>query len=474
MSGTVPPYAAARADYGGSHTTGNPGGAVVTSVRVDSPAWDAGIEAGMVVTSVDGVALTDMIEWLWHADGDAVALEVFDPADATTSACELERFPGEDWGLEFAGAVFDGMRTCVNACSFCFMAMLPPHMRGTLYIRDDDYRLSFLQGNFVTLTNMSEADVANVIEKQLSPMNVSVHAVSPEVRRRLMGKNAQRGMDVLEQLLAAGIEVHAQIVLCPGINDGEELTRTLRYFEEHPLITSVGIVPLGYTRFQKRFSSSYSDDPAAARRVIDQVAPFQMRARTRTGRSIFQLSDEFYLDAQLTVPPAGEYDGYPQFYDGIGMIRSFLDETDALLATDAARLRCIRDELAERGRHLLVVSGCAARETVARLVVHPALGGEVIAIENRYFGGNVDVTGLICGCDLLEQLPAALDDVMLFLPDIIFNADACTLDGYHRDDIERELGARGAHVVVCPTTPYSLVERIEDGLHAFDLPHESL
>lgn len=474
MGGTVPPYAMGRADYGGEGATVVPTGAVVAAVREDSPAWDAGIEAGMVVTTVDGVVLTDMIEWLWHADGDTVALEVFDPTDATTSACELERFPGEDWGLEFTGAVFDGMRTCVNACTFCFMSMLPPHMRGTLYIRDDDYRLSFLQGNFVTLTNMSEADVANVVQKQLSPMNVSVHAVSPQVRRHLMGRNAQRGMEVLEQLLDAGIEVHAQIVLCPGINDGEELDRTLTYFEEHPLITSVGIVPLGYTRFQKRFNSSYSDDPAAALRVIEQVAPFQVRARARTGRSIFQLSDEFYLDAHLAMPPAEEYDGYPQFYDGIGMIRSFLDETDGLLATSELRLHRVRDELAARDKRLCVVSGCAARETVARLVAHPALGGEVIAIENNYFGGNVDVTGLICGCDLLEQLPASLDDVMLFLPDIIFNADARTLDGYHRDDIERELGCRGAHVVVCPTTPAALVERIEDELQHIAMPHESL
>ncbi|MFR7797697.1 MAG: radical SAM protein [Collinsella sp.] len=170
------------------------------------------------------------------------------------------------------------MRTCVNACVFCFMTMLPKGGRSTLYIRDDDYRLSFLQGNFVTLTNLTDEDVQNVIDRNMSPMNVSVHAVSPDVRRRMMGRNAQRGMDVLETIMAAGIEIHAQIVLCPGMNDGEELEKTLRFCEEHEQITSLGIVPLGFTKHQNRFSWSYSDKPELARETIAMIRPFQDRA----------------------------------------------------------------------------------------------------------------------------------------------------------------------------------------------------
>lgn len=225
MDQTVPAYAAEVADYGRSRDPEPGEGALVKNVRPESPAWDVGIEPGMRVLTVNGEALTDMIVWLWEADDDTVDLEVFDPRDGTVTSVELDRFPGEDWGLEFDGPIFDGMRTCVNACVFCFMTMLPKGGRSTLYIRDDDYRLSFLQGNFVTLTNLTDEDVQNVIARNMSPMNVSVHAVSPDVRRRMMGRNAQRGMDVLEAIMAAGIEIHAQIVLCPGMNDGEELEK---------------------------------------------------------------------------------------------------------------------------------------------------------------------------------------------------------------------------------------------------------
>lgn len=466
---SVPAYAGEVANYARTTAPGPSAGegfhgGLVTAVRPESPADDAGIECGMYVSAVNGKPLTDMIVWLWEADEDEVEVEVFDPRDDTTATTVLERYPGEDWGLTFNDAIFDEMRTCVNACVFCFMTMLPKGSRKTLSIRDDDYRLSFLQGNFVTLTNMSDADVENVIEKDLSPMNVSIHAVSPEVRRRIIGRNAARGMEVLERLMAAGIEIHAQIVLCPNLNDGEELSRTLAYCEGHREITSLGIVPLGFTKHQKRFTSSYSDDPAAARAVIEQVRPYQDRAYERFGRHTFQMSDEFYLDAGVEPPPADFYDGYPQFYDGIGMIRSFMDDTDALLAREGDRLARAGEGLRGRGLALAVISGEAAAGVVGRLVGAPALSGRVIAVRNDYFGGNVDVTGLICACDLLAQLPARLDGVMLIVPSIIFNASGLTLDGYHRDRLIDELAGRGATVRVAPTSPRELIDDIESAL----------
>lgn len=460
---TVPAYATERADYGRLRDA-EPGGASVIAVRPDSPAYDAGIEPGMRILAINGKPLRDMIDWLWEASDEAVNLEVLDPRDETQARCELERFPDEDWGITFDGAVFDGMRTCVNACSFCFMHMLPPHMRNTLYIRDDDYRLSFLQGNFVTLTNMSDEDVERVVTQRLSPMNVSLHAVSPDIRRALIGRNAARGMEVLERLIAADIEIHAQIVLLPGENDGAELDRTLAWCAARPQVTSLGIVPLGYTRFQKRFSSSYSDDPAAARAVIEQVRPYQEEMRCTRGQTVFQLGDEFYLDAGVPVPPAETYDGYPQFYDGIGMVRSYLDETDALLASEGGRLARLRARLDRCGRRLVAVSGEAAASIVERLVASDALGGTVVAIKNRFFGGNVDVTGLICGEDLLDQLPRSLIDVMLFVPDVMFNSDGLTLDGYHRTQLIRELERRGAYACITSTLPGDLLDSIERAL----------
>ena len=462
MDQTVPAYAAEVADYGRSRDPEPGEGALVKSVRPESPAWDVGIEPGMRVLTVNGEQLTDMIVWLWEADDDTVDLEVFDPRDNSVTPVELDRFPGEDWGLEFDGPIFDGMRTCVNACVFCFMTMLPKGGRSTLYIRDDDYRLSFLQGNFVTLTNLTDDDVQNVIERNMSPMNVSVHAVSPDVRRRMMGRNAQRGMDVLEAIMAAGIEIHAQIVLCPGMNDGEELQKTLRFCEEHEQITSLGIVPLGFTKHQNRFTWSYSDKPELARETIAMIRPFQDRAYERFGRHTFQMSDEFYLDAGIDPPEADFYDGYPQYYDGIGMIRSYLDETDDVLAADAERLARVREAIAGRGQRLLCLSGASARDTVARFVESSqGLDGTVTAIKNHYFGGNVDVTGLIVACDILEQLPQDLSGVMLFVPKLMFNADGMTLDEYHRDDLLASLTSRGAEVHVVSTMPHELLDTLE-------------
>ena len=458
------PYARTGADYGRTKDPDDQHGALVVAVREDSPAYDAGIEPGMRVLTVNRRTLTDMTVWLWEAGDETVEVEVFDPSDDTVTPCELERFPGEDWGIEFDGAVFDGMRTCVNACVFCFMTMLPRHMRGTLYIRDDDYRLSFLQGNFVTLTNMSDAEVADVIDHRLSPMNVSLHAVTPEVRRRLMGRNAARGMEVLRAFMDAGIEIHAQVVLCPGLNDGEELLRTLTFCEEHPQITSLGIVPLGYTRFQERFTSSFSDDPLAARAVIDQVAPFQERMRAARGRTVFQLADEFYLDAKVEPPAAELYDGYPQYYDGIGMVRSYLDETKELVEREGHRLAEAAERLSRRKRRLVVVSGMAARDVVAGFVERSPLQGEVRGIVNDYFGGNVDVTGLICGEDLLAQIGEDLQGVMLFVPDVMFNADALTLDGYHQMRLVAELSRRGAECHIASTMPSDLLRSLEDAL----------
>ena len=410
---SVPAYARAAADYApSSHPDAS--GALVTAVRPDSPAYDAGLEPGMRVLAVNGEALTDMVVWLWESADEYAELEVLDPRDGTVAAAELERMPGEDWGVEFDGAVYD-------------------------------YRLSFLQGNFVTLTNMDDEDVADAVRRHLSPMNVSLHAVTPEVRRRLMGANAARGMEVLGRLMEAGIEIHAQIVLCPGVNDGEELDRTLAFAEANPAITSMGIVPLGFTAHQRRF---------------EQVRPYRERARERCGRAVFQLSDEFYLDARLPVPPAEEYDGYPQYYDGIGMIRSYLDDTAALRA-EGGRLADISAALARAGLRLAVVSGEGAADTVRRLVGPGGLDGEVIAVANRFFGGNVNVTGLICGVDLLGQLAADLTGVMLIVPNVIFNADGRTLDGYHQDDITRELDGRGARTLVASTMPYELARTLE-------------
>lgn len=449
-----------RADY--ASTRERTLGAWVAAVDEGSPAWEAGIEPGMRVETVNGVAPRDLIDWRWEADGAYCELEIFDPRDGTTSPCELFREPGQDWGIDFTDVLFDGIRTCVNACQFCFMAMLPREARATLTVRDDDYRLSFLQGNFVTLTNVSDEEAERIVSCGLSPMNVSIHAVTPEVRRSLIGRHADRGIEVLERLLQGGIEVHAQIVLCPGINDGAELAATLDWVEARPGITSLAVVPLGYTKHSRRFKRSYSDDVEASRAVIRVIEPYQRRARETLGITRFQLSDEFYVDARVEVPPAETYDGYPQFYDGIGMLRSFLDEAALVARERAGELALVDRSLAQGGLRLVLVCGEAAAETIdvfAR-ILSPSGRARVRSIRNDYFGGDVNVTGLIVSEDLLAQLPDDLSGTLVVLPEVMFNFDKLTLDGDTQARILDELERRGAQAVVSVTSPTDYLETL--------------
>ncbi len=453
---------AGRADYASTRERAD--GAWIASVEEGSPAWEAGLEPGMRVDTVNDVPLEDIITWRWEADGSVAELTVFDPEDGGEYACTLERLPGQDWGVEFTDVLFDGIRTCVNACEFCFMAMLPPDARASLMLRDDDYRLSFLQGNFVTLTNLTDEEVERIIRCRLEPMNVSIHAVSPEVRVPLIGRRAMRGMEVLERLCAAGIEVHGQIVLCAGINDGEELERTLAWVEDHPQVTSLAIVPVGYTKYSRRFSSSFSDDREASRAVVRLLEPYQERARRELGITRFQLSDEFYVDADLPVPPAETYDGYPQFYDGIGMLRSFLDEAVALAGERPQELAAAARGLDARGLHGVLVCGEAALGVFAELC--RLWDGPVapLAIRNEYYGGDVNVTGLIVACDLLAQLPDDLSGAIVVLPEVMFNFDLVTLDGVAQADVFAAIERRGGRACVSVPSPRQLLRAVASAL----------
>ena len=255
--------------------------------------------------------------------------------------------------------------------------------------------------------------------------------------------------------------MHAQIVLCPGLNDGEELRATLDYVEARPGITSLAVVPLGFTKHQKRFTTSYSDDVDASRAVVELISPYQERARETRGHTVFQLGDEFYVDAKIEVPPAESYDGFPQFYDGIGMLRSFLDDIECIRSDAAAELAAARSALKDLDATALLVCGQAARGVFS--VLCEAIGEDVaapFAIENRYFGGNVNVTGLTCACDLLDQLPLDLTARLVVLPDVMFNYDSVTLDGAARDDIVAELMRRGARVAVSTPAPRQILDAL--------------
>ncbi len=406
--------------------------AVIASVEEGSPAWEAGLEPGMVATEVEGVPLEDIIEWRWQSDGFSVELTLDDGETAL-----LERDLGQDWGIEFTDVLFDQLLTCRNNCSFCFMRMLPHEARTSLFERDDDYRLSFLQGNFVTLTNLTEAQFQRIVDYGLSPLHVSVHAISDDVRAQLMGRNAGHGKEMLTRLLEAGIEVHAQLVLVPGVNDGIELTNTLSWLEAWPNVLSVGIVPLGYTKFQDRFTWSYSDNPELAREVVDIVREFQEDSRNDTRVTRYHLSDEFYLDAHLDFPPAWFYDGMPMYYDGIGMMRTFIDDWEASKA-EIAEIAQARAGLPKA----TIVVGEAFGRVLGRLLAHSPLAQVVtmLPVKNNYYGGNVDVTGLLTATDIIPALNAVKPQGLVILPDCIFNADHVMLDDSTLEDIRTGTG----------------------------------
>ncbi len=431
--------------------------AFVKGVAAGSPADDAGFTPGCWVLAVDGQPLRDAIDWLWLSADDEIEV-AYEDTEGDRGTVELFRDEGEEWGFEFDGAIYDGIRLCRNACTFCFMRQLPEEARSTLVLRDDDYRLSFLQGTFVTLTNITPEDEARIIEQQISPLRFSLHCITPEVRRAVIGKHAQHGIDVAERLLAAGIELHAQIVLMPGVNDGEELSRTLAWAWEHPGVLNVGIVPLGFTKFQDRFTESFNN-PARAGAVVRAIEPFQTRARAERGYPWVYAADEFYRNAHPddlldNLPPTEDYGEFEMFEDGIGIVRSFVDDWRA----SGAQIHEAACALRAAGVRVHLVAGCAQREFLGPLVEQSELAGLLVPlyVENRYFGGNVDVTGLLCGCDIARALREEDERSgvqLAVIPRVVFNDDMVTLDDMKIREIVNASGV-AAHVVSCNGSEY--------------------
>jgi putative radical SAM enzyme (TIGR03279 family) len=418
----------------------NSGGGLVSHVVVGSPADSAGVREGDTVITAEGRVVHDILDWRWHSAEEEVHVTIGSP-DGSMREIELSRESGEPWGLDFRDILFDGVRTCDNSCAFCFMTQLPRGMRPSLYVRDDDYRLSFLQGNFVTLTNLDDADVERILEQGLSPLHVSLHAVDADVRSRLICARNDRGLERLDQLLEGGIDVHIQIVAVPGVNDGDVLERSLRWLAEREGVESVGIVPLGYTGHQTRFDTSYQDVLKAAG-LLDEIAPWHNAFRDRDGIGRVYAADEFYLNANRPVPEWDHYDDFPQFENGIGMVRSFVDEFTAHI-----------DDVGEwtaSDEKLVFVTG-----TLFAPVLESALGNtehgvvtRVLPVQNRFFAGSVSVTGLLTGKDIVMALEDSDPGDIHVLPDLIFNADGVTLDNMSATDIADEANAH-VRVVSC-------------------------
>jgi putative radical SAM enzyme (TIGR03279 family) len=366
-----------------------------------------------------------VLDWWWLTERGDVRIAVV--RDGRTRELSVSREGAIPLGVEFADVVFDGVRQCENACSFCFISGLPAGLRPSLYVRDDDYRLSFLAGNFITLTNLDEADRARIVEQRLSPLHVSVHAVDPDVRAGLVCPTVEdRALEHLDTLLSNRIEVHVQIVLVPRVNDGAVLERTLAYLAERDGVLSVGCVPMGFTAHQRRWRASF--DAQQARAVLAVVNAWQTRMRAERGVGWVYAADEFHLLAGTPLPGADAYDDFCQFENGIGMVAAFADELPE--APDHVE------------RPITLVTGTMFAPVLARLLRERGWRGvRVLAVENGLFGGNVGVTGLLGGADIVAAVAGDAWTGRYLVPDVVVNSDGLLLDDVRASTLAAEANA---------------------------------
>ena len=405
---------------------------LISAVRKNSLAEVAGIVAGDKLVAVDGVQVKDIIELSFYTSDYEVELEL-ENAQGQRRQVHIDKYPDEDLGLEFEAAVFDKVSTCYNNCIFCFVDQMIPGMRKGLYVRDDDYRLSFLYGNFITLTNLKEEDFQRIIQTHMTPLYVSVHATDPKVRCEMMhNRFAGELMDKLERLFAAGIEVHTQIVCCPGYNDGEILAKSFHdLYARHPHVLTMAVVPVGITKHREGLHPlrTFTKEEAAA--LIDQVTPWQRQCREETGKTFIYLGDEFYLLAGRDVPTAEWYDGFPQLENGIGLTRSFVDEWQATLPS-LSSYQAASPAVIPVGESAFTV----LQPLLDALNKQFSTAHSFVPVPNQFFGGKVNVTGLLTASDILRTCKES--GKRLILPAVVLNNDKLFLDDTALEQFRKE------------------------------------
>ena len=415
--------------------------ALITKVLPDSIAAEIGFEPGDRLVAINGNQPRDLIDYQFLCADEVLELEVLDAA-GIAHQIEIEKDYDEALGLEFDTALFDGLIQCNNRCPFCFIDQQPPGKRQSLYLKDDDYRLSFLYGSYLTLTNLTQREWERISRLRLSPLYVSVHATESEVRSQLL-KNPRAGQ-ILQQLKwfqEQRLQIHAQVVVCPGINDGVHLERTLLdlasfHCGDLPAVASVAVVPVGLTRFRPTEGELIPVSREKAREVIHQVRSLQDKLRISLGSTFVWLADEWFLIAAQELPPESEYEDYPQIDNGVGSIRSFLKQF-----SDAAQ------QLPQRvspPRRFTWVVGNAVEKAFGPILhqLNSVVGLEVnmCALCSDYWGQAITVTGLLTGQDLLQKLQGRdLGDGILLPAVMLKYGDSCFLDDMTVEELARQL-----------------------------------
>ncbi|WP_199246753.1 TIGR03279 family radical SAM protein [[Phormidium] sp. ETS-05] len=442
----------------------------ISKVLPESIGAEIGFEPGDAIVAINGQKPRDLIDYQFLCTDEVLELEVLD-SHGETHHIEIEKDDDEDLGLEFDTAIFDGLIQCNNRCPFCFIDQKPPGMRDTLYLKDDDYRLSFLYGSYLTLTNLSAPEWKRIEEMRLSPLYVSVHATEPAVRERLL-KNPRAG-EILNQLRwfqKRRLQIHAQVVVCPGINDGEHLETTLLDLAkfgggEVPAVASVAVVPVGLTKFRPAEDELIPVSPEKAREVIAQVQSLQAKFQKKIGSTFAWLADEWFLIASrdgdeparlgsgYDLPPAQAYEEYPQIDNGVGSIRLFLSEFEQAASA-------VLPERVSPPRRLTWVVGNAVEVAfgpiVQRLNQVSGLTVEMVALHSDFWGQTISVTGVLTGQDVLAGLGGrALGDGILLPRVMLKHGETRFLDDVTVADLERELA-----------TPVFIVAGVEELLES--------
>lgn len=408
----------------------------IKSVVKNSPAYGKDISAGDMLVSVNGHGISDVLDYMYYSA--EIDTELLLERRGERHTVNIKKSEYDDLGLEFENFLMDSKQSCQNKCIFCFIDQMPPNMRETLYFKDDDARLSFLQGNYVTLTNLSQKDIDRIIQMRLS-INISVHTTNPELRCMMMNNRfAGEKLDYIRQFAEAGISMNCQIVLCPDINDGTELVRTLTDLGNlMPNIQSIAVVPVGLTKFRQGLYPLKIFDRDGASKTIDIIESFQKNFLDKYGTRLVYPSDEFYITAGREIPNGDFYEDYPQYENGVGMIRSLMDEFDSAFETAE------EDEI--KPCSTSIVTGELAYKYICGLVEKAQkkwhnIKCNVYKIRNDFFGETITVTGLITGQDLIAQLKGKpLGDALLISSNMIRKDGGLFLDDYTISDVEKAL-----------------------------------
>ncbi len=428
--------------------------APIIGIVPGSIADEMAIEVGDILLCINGQEIQDIIDYQFYSHDDYIELEL-QKTDGELWLLEINKDWDEELGLLFNDVIFDKMKTCQNRCLFCFVHQLPRGMRKTLYIKDDDYRYSFLYGNFITLTNLKEEDWRKIIDMHLSPLYVSVHCMEPELRVQILGsKRAASIRQDLKRLLDAGIEIHTQIVLCPGINDGEILKQSIEELSSYyPSVQSVGIVPVGLTGHRLKLPQLQTITPEQSLKYIEMINDYQVEYRKRFQKGFVYLADEFFIKAKVDFPAAEYYDDYCQIENGIGLARIFLDEFLELEKSLPEQIK---------KREVFIITGVSAmmvlNPAVNRLNLIKGLTVHLLPVENHYFGGNVSVTGLLTGKDILQAMENKYQGQRVIIPEVIFKeGDDILLDNVSLEELRQR---SGAHIQTVNGSARSLVKAV--------------